>query len=439
MFMQFNAKKNKKNRPKRERSSGQALISVVIFFLFISSTIVFGVLLPAAKSVRNATHFDLSRQSFFTTQAGVEDALYRVIKDMETQDTLVVTLGGYTATTTISDISGGKEVISEGEANRSFRRIKAVLSFGSGASFHYGLQVSTGGVNLLNNSFVSGNVFSNGSVTGENNNEIFGDVISSGSTGIIDGIDLSGDAYAHTITDSNVGGDAFYNVISNTGVGGSLNPGSADQETADLPIPDSLIEDLKADALTGGTISSPCPYTITSSQTIGPKKINCDLEIDTNGTVTLTGNIWVSGNIYIKGNSEVVVSPSLGGEVVAFIADKESNRLTSSKIDLSNNAVFSGTGEAGSYIMFISQNQSAENSGSEIAINAQNNVVGDILLYAGHGEIMVQNNLEIKEASAYKITAKNNAEIIYETGLVNLLFSSGPGGGYTVGKWKEVE
>ena len=33
----------------------------------------------------------------------------------------------------------------------------------------------------------------------------------------------------------------------------------------------------------------------------------------------------------------------------------------------------------------------------------------------------------------------NNADVIYESGLVNLLFTSGPGGGFTIGSWQEIE
>ena len=51
----------------------------------------------------------------------------------------------------------------------------------------------------------------------------------------------------------------------------------------------------------------------------------------------------------------------------------------------------------------------------------------------------LSNTISIKEASAYKIQLSNSAKIIYETGLANLLFTSGPSGGYSIESWREQE
>ena len=47
--------------------------------------------------------------------------------------------------------------------------------------------------------------------------------------------------------------------------------------------------------------------------------------------------------------------------------------------------------------------------------------------------------LAAKEATAYGITMDNNATITYESGLADMTFSSGPGGGYDISAWKEIE
>ena len=65
--------------------------------------------------------------------------------------------------------------------------------------------------------------------------------------------------------------------------------------------------------------------------------------------------------------------------------------------------------------------------------------MGKLLVYAGHGEINLKNDINLKEVTGYKITIQNNAQVVYESGLANLLFSSGPSGGYFVDSWKEVE
>lgn len=83
----------------------------------------------------------------------------------------------------------------------------------------------------------------------------------------------------------------------------------------------------------------------------------------------------------------------------------------------------------------ISQNTSAENGGGESAIKIVNSAQGDLLLYAAHGEILLQNNVELKEVTAYRVHLQNSAKVTYESGLANALFLSGPSGGYTLDKW----
>ena len=87
----------------------------------------------------------------------------------------------------------------------------------------------------------------------------------------------------------------------------------------------------------------------------------------------------------------------------------------------------------------ISQNNDAENGGSGVAIEAGNNAGGDLLVYAAHGEILLKNNISLKEVSGYRIHLQNFAKVVYETGLASLLFTTGPGGGYVVDSWEEIK
>ncbi len=129
----------------------------------------------------------------------------------------------------------------------------------------------------------------------------------------------------------------------------------------------------------------------------------------------------------------------MGSKGVVVIADRPSAQTTSGKISLANSVVFEGSGSPGSHAMFISQNRSAESGGDLVAIDVKNTVSGALLVYAAHGEILLQNNINLKEVSAYRIRLKNTAKVIYETGIVNLLFDSGPSGGYEILSWKEIE
>ena len=69
----------------------------------------------------------------------------------------------------------------------------------------------------------------------------------------------------------------------------------------------------------------------------------------------------------------------------------------------------------------------------------QNNTQLRGILYAPNGLLFIENAATLKEATAYQMQIENNSTIIYESGLVNLNFSSGPGGGWSIGGWTEVE
>ncbi|MEK7581805.1 MAG: hypothetical protein AAB488_00525 [Patescibacteria group bacterium] len=422
--------------------SGQAIITSVVFLLFISLSIMLGIANSSMREFKITQDTIKSTQGYFTAESGAEDISYRLKNGKQVGATETLALNNATATVTITDTgSNEKEIISSSNLENLIRKVRTQLTVSSsGASFVYGVQVGDGGFHLQNSSTIVGNVYSNGPIVGANSNIIKGDVISAGSTGSISGVHATSSAYAHTIADSTVDKDAYYQTLTNTTVTGVKHPGSTDQPKANLPISDARISQWEADALVGEIISSPCPYQITNSTTIGPKKIACDLEISGDPTVTIAGPLWVTGNITIKNSAILRISSSIGNKSIAIIADNPSNRLTSSKITVSNTTSFFGTGSAGSYIVLVSQNNSAENSGDEDAIEAQNTANGgDLIVYAGHGNISLENSISLKGVTAYKITAKNTSEVVYNTGLASLLFSSGPSGSFIINGWREVK
>lgn len=416
---------------------GQAMLMAVLFLVGGSAVILAGVSAPVIADVRNVSDFASSRQSFALAEGGVEDVAYRLIAGLPVSTTEELTEGTVSVETTQQSVLGEREIIGAGDERSAVRKARITLTEGSGASFSYGLQSGEGGTHLKNSASIRGNVFSNGPVTGENSNIVRGDIISAGPSGLIDGVHATGTAYAHTIDGSDIDGSAYYQVISGTTVDGTSYPESADQATSSLPISDAQIEEWKSIAAAGGTYSGSCPYKIDDDSSLGPIKIPCDLDITGSPTITLTGNVWVEGNIEIENTAVFNVSSSLSGKTVAFIAGKVSTPTTSGTITLKNSATFNGSGE-NSYVLFISQNTSAEAGGSTTAITVENSVSGDILVYAAHGKIDLKNSVDLKEVTAYQIVVQNSAEIIYESGLSSLLFTSGPSGGYTISSWNEI-
>lgn len=422
---------------------GQAVLTVVVFLLSIGMSIIYGVVSPTLKQSAVAENFIQAGQSYATSESGIEDVIYRLKKGMQVESSETLAVASSTATTIITSVGNSeKSIVSSGDSFRRVRNISAGLIVSNGVSFNYGLQVGNGGFELENSSKIIGNVYSGGKIEGENSNIIEGDVVSSGVNGRIVGVNATGNVYAHSISNSSVGKDAYYQNITNTTVAGTKHPGSPDQGDVPMPIPDTVVTSWEQEAVAGGMISSPCPYKITSNKTLGPVKITCDVEISGSPTITLNGPVWVTGNIIFSNSAVIKVASSLGSKSVVVIADKPSNRITSSQIDINNSSIFQGSGQNGSYVLLLSQNNAAElgaPKGENVAINIQNTAGGALLVYAGHGEIQLSNSARLKEVTAFRVHAKNTASVIYETGLASLLFTSGPSGAWTVKGWKETE
>lgn len=413
-------------------------MTAAVFFMFMSMIVVSGAYTVSYKESKSSRDFGTSKKSFFMAESGLEDLSYRVIKGKNYNTTEVLSLDGSFAATTIEGLSGEKEITATGTASKMIRKSKIKLKNNSGVSFRYGVQVGEGGIVMENNSQVIGNVFSNGSIVGQNSNLVKGDIISAGPAGSVNGIHATGTVYARSISNSDIDKDAYYATISNTTVDGTKYPNSPDQATSSLPITDAMIEAWKTAAAVS-VISSPCPYEINSDRTIGPVKINCNLKIKGSPTITIAGPVWVNGNIEIENSPTVKLASSFGANSVAVIADNPSNRTTSSKIELENSAQFQNSGTEGSYILFVSQNNSAQTGGDEKAVKAENSMSGEVLVYAGHGEVHLKNTVSLREVSAYKIRLSNSAQVVYKTGLANLLFTSGPSGGYSIESWRETK
>ena len=419
-------------------NKGYIIIFNVLILATISALLIIGVTNPILSNYSSAKSSLESKKTFLLANSAADEALYRLKKNKIIGNTSSITLSSSTATININDTVTGKDIIVSTPSNTYQRNIKISLALGTGVSFHYGIQSGNGGFELGNSSSVTGNIFSSGAINGDGNN-IYGDVISSGPSGLINRIHITGNAFAHTISDSIIDKNAYYTNISGTTVNGISYPGSPDQATVDLPISDDQITEWENDALAGGIATcSNGNYTISSTVNLGPKKIPCDLIIKGNGTVvTLSGPIWVAGNISTQTGPEIRIDPILGNKNIPIIAHNPLATSTSGKIDIGQSTTFQGSGSEGSYVFLISQNNSAQLGGSEKAITIGQSSDA-VVVYASHGLISVEQTADLKEATGYKIKLNQSANVTYDTGLANSLFSSGPGGGYNLLEWKEI-
>ncbi len=423
-----------------ERSDTSGFVVILATLVVLSASLVIilstsSICFDNIKEIRNNIY---SVQAYYAAEAGIEDALLRLIDaDMEVSNNYSLGVGTGNATIEIVDdvISGSKIITSSGDKSNRIRNVAtAIIITTSEVSFHYGVQVGNGGLTMDSNSRVNGNVYSNGPVTGSSNATVYGDVYSASTTGRIDSLRVfksspsasDGNAHANTIANSTITNGAYYqNLIDSSA--GSYFSDSPDPSAGTMPIPEAKIVEWKNTAAAGGEIGS---YTLSSNQSgsLGPVKINGNLTVTSNATLTVTGTIWVTGNIDFSTNKKIKLHSSYGSLSDVIVAD--------GKVVIASNSKISGSGSAGSYLMILSTNNSLNPASP--AISATSNT-DSAILYANQGMIVLSSNAYLKEVTAYALHLDSNAEVSYETGLQNVQFTSGPGASWELLDWKEIE
>lgn len=422
------------------------MLFFIMFFVMASSALTFLLSRSVGSDMYLVSSMSSSKQAYITAESALEDVVMRSMNGDAVGSTVTLREISGVATTTLNydTISDIYTIRSTSKVGRTTKISLVELSPGAGTAFNYGLQSGNGGFKLVNSASIIGNAFSNGSVVGQGSSMIYGDVISAGPTGLISEIEATGSAWSNTLDDSLIQGDAHYNLVGDPStVNGTRYTPFTVVNPEPLPIPDSKIEEWKTGITNTGTVIPPAScsggeYLITSDTTIGNVKIECNLRIRKTGSsvkVTLTGPVWVTGNITLEQGPLIRISPTLGRRSVQMIADNPTNRLTSSKFFIGNSTIFQGSGHASSFIFLVSQNNSAELGSSDEAIDISQSSNGDLILYAGHGKVDINNQIHLKSVSGYKIEIGNNSDVTYDTGLTNVLFSGGPGGGYVVSDW----
>jgi len=263
-----------------------------------------------------------------------------------------------------------------------------------------------------------------------------------GTEGSIDGIDIgtggTGDGYAHTVTGSTATGTLYCQ--NGSGNNKPCNTSKPDPAPENMPISEANISQFKSEAEAGGTINPPTgTYTPPSSpSSLGPVKIAGNLDVPGGYILTINGTVWVTGYINFGNGAQVRLHPDYGTDSGLILAD--------GYIYIDNGVIFIGSGQAGSYIMTLTTNDcngtgsptgqicTSNNSAMYVANNSQN-----VVLYAANGQMRLRQNVSTYEATAYRLYLEENVIITYQAGLANANFTSGPGGGYDILSWVEVE
>lgn len=278
--------------------------------------------------------------------------------------------------------------------------------------------------------------FSSGPWTGISEDLAFKLYLGEGQS-LLQDMEVTLDAKADTIIDSFVWGDAYYETISGTTVLGSTYPDSPTPPEIPMPITQSMIDGWKADAAAGTVISGNCPGTGGCGAVMGPAKIDGDLFVENNETVTLTGILYVTGDVEVNNNATIRCDPTFDANSCILLVD--------GTILPYNNAYFNGSGTTGSYVLAVSTvtgciggTQQGHCLSGNSAINLSNNVWGG-LFYSTDGRIYMDNNVDIVSAVGYMLYIENNGAITYETAADDLTVSSGSDSGWFVNDWREVQ
>jgi len=237
----------------------------------------------------------------------------------------------------------------------------------------------------------------------------------------LDWVVIGANAHANTINHSTITGNAYFQTIANSTVTGTQYPNSADPAPASLPLSEASIEGWKAQAEEGGILNEDYILDGGAVASLGPQKIVGDLTISNGADLTITGTIFVTGNISIFNNAKVRLGANYSTNSGLLVTD--------GTVNVANGCVFYGSSD-NTYLLVLSTK-------SGQAINISNNSQ-TALFYAANGAIDVSNNAILKELTGYQIHLNNGAEVIYESGLASVLFSSGVSGSWQITRWEEV-
>lgn len=416
-----------------KNKKGFAVFFVTILVLMAMFGIVMNTAIVAylqAQILRNITR---STQAYYTAEAGIEDALL-LLKTKGSGSAFFYNLnvGQATAAIDVSNIIGGSRIVTAtGNFSNMIRKVEVVWAVSSQKiSFHYGAQVGDGGMEMGSGSKIKGNVFSNGSVICYNCGQgshayIDNSIIVTGNGHEVNGLAVGGDAMVNVCTNSDIAGKLIY-AESYTGCTYGSVEGGPGIGPISLPISSSQVQEWKDNASSSGSTGS---KSIGNKEVleIGPVRIDGDLRVGNGATLIVKGTIYVTGNIIFDPGSltrlDGAIYSSLSGVIVA-----------DGTVTAENGAVLEGTAEEGSYILVVS-----DFPGSESFAISINNTAKGAIFYTNYGIIFLGNNALPKEVTGYKIKINNNAVIEYESGLENANFASGPGGGWQVRSWSEIE
>ncbi|MBU4056799.1 hypothetical protein KJ695_02725, partial [Patescibacteria group bacterium] len=113
-----------------------------------------------------------SAQSYYSAESGAEDAVLRKLKNYDLPSG-VLNLDGASINQSFSTVGSVTTIDSVSTYLNNVRKTRVRLTITADiVSFHYGVQIGEGGLEMSNNSTIDGNIYSNGKIQGDSGAKI---------------------------------------------------------------------------------------------------------------------------------------------------------------------------------------------------------------------------------------------------------------------------
>jgi len=203
--------------------------------------------------------------------------------------------------------------------------------------------------------------------------------------------------------------------------------------TENDPFPSATLVDLKNAIINGEdgctTYNGNYALSADATTTMDCMAINGDFDMSGKARVLLRGNLYVSGVVRIQNYAQIHMDPVSFGSRDGFI-------ISDGNIELKNDARLRGNIGSGIYLFLITLSTNTGASPSALLIQNDANVDA---IYSAYGFVEILNHPKIKSAFGQGLNIQNDAEVNYEIGIADASFTGGPGGGWGITTWREVE
>lgn len=272
------------------RESGYAVMTALLFFLGSTAAVVASLSDGALREVRIVRNESHSKQSYYLSESSAEDVAYRIRNSLSFNATESLTIGGATASTSVTTLPDGSTSIrADANAQGTIRTLELNLHTDDTVSFPYALQAGVGGIDMSGSSSIDGDIYTTGSIRGCSSCSVTGMAVAAGvSTSNLD-VNTSGSIPpSSSITFGNANGTQ--DLAQSFSVSQSLSLVSLDIYLRKIGSPANATVRVTTD--NAGRPSS----TVLASGTLSSSLVSTSYEWE---SITLTSNpVLTAGNIY---------------------------------------------------------------------------------------------------------------------------------------------